>query len=228
MLRRLVSALARSGELSGNFGSSIVIRLTRSQSSIRVRRKSSLIVSTRIVSSIFFQPRQSRPSGGGPCAGGGGCIACDRNEEEECVSTCSHKGDDRRDMAGRRTGFVWWGWRKPCWYGRVAPKTRVQLCSRITSTSRILTRSEPRAKTALATRQFRAWCTGSSARRFSAGDALQNAIKLRVVSRTTKSVSYLVKTADLASQAAATVILCFFLSCFFVSMFFHLHGVVLE
>src|ERR1700685_1405331 len=112
MLRKLVSPLARSGELSGNFGSSIVIRLTRSQSSIRVRRKSSLIVSTRIVSSIFFRPRQSRPSGGGPCAGGGGCIACDGNGEDECSSTCSHKGDDRCDTAGRRTGLVWWRWRK--------------------------------------------------------------------------------------------------------------------
>jgi hypothetical protein len=40
-------------------------------------------VSTRIVSSIVFRPRQSRPPGGGLCAGGGGCIACDRNEEEE-------------------------------------------------------------------------------------------------------------------------------------------------
>src|ERR1700686_1294342 len=91
MLRKLVSALARSGELSGNFGSSVVIRFARLQSSIRVRRKSSLIVSTRIVSSIFFRPRQSRPSGGGPCAGGGGCIACDGNGEDECFSTCSHK-----------------------------------------------------------------------------------------------------------------------------------------
>src|SRR5580693_941186 len=106
MLRRLVRAFARSGELSGNFGSSFVIRLTRPQSSIRVRRISSLIVSTRIVSSIVFRPRQSRPSGGGPCAGGGGCIACDGNEEDECFSTCSHGGDDRRDTAGRRTGLV--------------------------------------------------------------------------------------------------------------------------
>src|ERR1700676_2131422 len=112
MLRKLVSAFARSGEWSGNFGSSIVIRLTRSQSSIRVRRQSSLIVSTRIVSSIVFRPRQSRPSGGGPCAGGGGCIACDGNEEDECVSTCSHAADERCDMAGRRTGLVGWRWRK--------------------------------------------------------------------------------------------------------------------
>src|SRR3984885_16197375 len=86
MLRKLVSALARSGEPSENVGSSFVIRRTRSQSSIRVRRKSSLIVSSRIVSSIVFRPRQSRPSGGGPCAGGGGCIACDGNGEDECAA----------------------------------------------------------------------------------------------------------------------------------------------
>src|ERR1700689_3304339 len=102
MLRRLVSAFTRSGEPSGNFGSSVGIRLTRSESSIRVRRQSSLIVSTCIVSSIFFRPRQSRPSGGGPCAGGGGCIACDGNEEDEGISTCSHSADERRDKAGRR------------------------------------------------------------------------------------------------------------------------------
>src|SRR6202046_3135309 len=112
MLRKLVSALARSGELSGYVGSSVVIRLTRSQSSIRVRRISSFIVSTRIVSSIVFRPRQSRPSGGGPCAGGGGCIACDGNGEDERFSACAHQADDRRDKAGRRTGLVWTGWRK--------------------------------------------------------------------------------------------------------------------
>ena len=31
-------------------------------------------------------PRQSRLCGGGQCDGGGGCIACDRNEEEECYA----------------------------------------------------------------------------------------------------------------------------------------------
>src|SRR5580700_7506866 len=83
MLRRVVSALSRSGEPSGKSGSSFVIRVSRAQSSIRVRRISSVSVSTRIVSSIVFRPRQSRPSGGGPCPGGGGCIACERNEEEQ-------------------------------------------------------------------------------------------------------------------------------------------------
>ncbi len=38
----------------------------------------------RIVSSNVFRPRQSRPSGRGPCAGGGGCIAYDQNGVEEC------------------------------------------------------------------------------------------------------------------------------------------------
>jgi hypothetical protein len=60
-----------------------------------------MIVSNRMVSSIVFRPRQSRPSGGGPSDEGGGRIACDRNEEEECDlvrrslgeggSTCGHE-----------------------------------------------------------------------------------------------------------------------------------------
>jgi hypothetical protein len=29
--------------------------------------------------------------GRGPCDGGGGCIACDRNEVEECPCTCIHE-----------------------------------------------------------------------------------------------------------------------------------------
>src|SRR5580704_15764795 len=71
-----------------------------------------MCVSTRIISSIFFRPRQSRPSGGGPCAGGRGCIACDGNGEDECFSTCSHAAEQRSDMAGRRrTGLVRVRWR---------------------------------------------------------------------------------------------------------------------
>jgi Protein of unknown function (DUF3768) len=33
-----------------------------------------------------YRPRQSRPCDGGQSDGGGGCIACDRNEEEECFA----------------------------------------------------------------------------------------------------------------------------------------------
>ena len=85
--------------------SSAVIRWTRSQSSIRVRRISSLIVITRIVSSIIFRPRQSRPSVGGPCAGGGGCIACDGNGVDECFSTCSHEPTTARHGRKEKDGF---------------------------------------------------------------------------------------------------------------------------
>src|ERR1700730_1461960 len=107
MLRRVESALSRSAEPSGKSGSSLVIRVSRAQSSIRVRRISSVSVSTRIVSSITFRPRQSRPSGGGLCAGGGGCIACDRNEEEERVSTCAHQAEDGARWP--KEGRVWCG-----------------------------------------------------------------------------------------------------------------------
>ena len=112
MLRKVGERVVAFGRAFRKSGSSLVIRVSRAQSSIRVRRISSVIVSTRIVSSIIFRPRQSRPSGGGQCAGGGGCIACDGNEEEECVSTCSHAADERCEMAERRTSLVWSGWRK--------------------------------------------------------------------------------------------------------------------
>jgi hypothetical protein len=59
----------------------LVIFPSRPQSSILDRRSSSIIVSTLIVSSIVFRPRQSRSSDEGKGDGGGGCIACDRNEE---------------------------------------------------------------------------------------------------------------------------------------------------
>jgi hypothetical protein len=80
----------------------LVIFASRPQSSILDRRISSMIVSTLIVSSIVFRPRQSQPSAGRQGDGGGGCIACDRNEEEECVSTCSHAAD----LPARRRGFA--------------------------------------------------------------------------------------------------------------------------
>src|SRR5262249_27217327 len=57
-------ALELAREPSGRSGGALVIRISRSVSSIRVRRISSMIVSTRMVASIAFRPRQSRPSGG--------------------------------------------------------------------------------------------------------------------------------------------------------------------
>jgi hypothetical protein len=77
-----------------------------------VRRISSVSVSTRIVSSIVIRPRQSRPSGRGPCAGRGGCIACDRNVRGGVRSTCSQAAEERCDMAERKRGLVRWRWRK--------------------------------------------------------------------------------------------------------------------
>src|SRR5258708_5819521 len=108
MLRRLMCAASRSAEPSGRSSSRLVIRASRSQSSILDRRISSYIVSTLIFSSIVFRPRQSRPSGGGPSDGGGGCIACDRNEEEECFSTCGHQPTNGAIRPEARTGLVRW------------------------------------------------------------------------------------------------------------------------
>jgi hypothetical protein len=148
MLRRVVSALSRSGEPSGKSGSSFVIRVSRTQSSIRVRRIRSVSVSTRIVSSIVFRPRQSRPSGGGLCDGGGGCIACDRNKEEECAALAPIKPRTVRD-GRKKDGVGAVGWRKRVVIRPYLCAVRViQDCSRITSTCRILTRSAPRPKTA--------------------------------------------------------------------------------
>src|SRR6202051_2746003 len=107
MLRRVVSALSRSAEPSGKSVSSLVIRVSRAQSSIRVRRISSVSVSTRIVSSILFRPRQSRPSGGGPRDGGGGSIACGRSEEEECAALAPIK--PRNGASWPQEGRVWCG-----------------------------------------------------------------------------------------------------------------------
>jgi hypothetical protein len=72
MLRKLVSALNWSGEPSGKAGSSLVILAARSQSSIRVRRISSLIVRTRNFLLHRFPAAPIAAFGGGPCAGGGG------------------------------------------------------------------------------------------------------------------------------------------------------------
>jgi len=88
MFRRLITAAARSYEPSGKSGKAFVIFAARSQSSIFDRRISSVIVSTRIVSSVI----STAPIAAfcwRPCAGGGGCIACDRNVREGVQSTCS-------------------------------------------------------------------------------------------------------------------------------------------
>src|SRR5712672_1441606 len=65
-------------------GRALVIRTSRSISSIRVRRISSLIDSTRIVASIVFDRANRGLLAEAHGDGGGGCIACNRNEEEEC------------------------------------------------------------------------------------------------------------------------------------------------
>jgi hypothetical protein len=84
----LSGAFCRSTEPSGSSGRALVIRTSRSLSSIHVRRISSIIVSTRIVACIVFDRANRGLLAEAPCDGGGGCIACDRNEEKECFSTC--------------------------------------------------------------------------------------------------------------------------------------------
>src|ERR1700730_15657513 len=108
ILRRLMCAASRSAEPSGKSGSRLVIRASRSQSSILDRRISSLIVSTRIVASIVFDRANRGLLAEAPCSGGGGCIACDRNEEEECFSTCGHQPTNGANWPEARTGLVWW------------------------------------------------------------------------------------------------------------------------
>src|ERR1700692_1197266 len=136
----LICEASRSAEPSGKSGSSFVIRVSRAQSSIRVRRISSVSVSTRIVSSIVFRPRQSRPSGGGPCAGRGGGIACDRNEEEEGAALAPKKPRTVRD-GRKKVGFGAEGMEERVLIrAELRLRRAFQLCSRITSTSRILTR----------------------------------------------------------------------------------------
>ena len=100
----------------------LVIRTSRSISSIRVRRISSLIDSTRIVASIVFGRANRGLLAEAPCSGGGGCIACDRNEEEECFSAqprtrCGGRqkhlrpsADERCEMAESKDGIGVVGW----------------------------------------------------------------------------------------------------------------------
>jgi hypothetical protein len=84
---RLRSALCRSTEPLFHSGRHAAIWQASSHNSWAVRCIRSAKLHSFIISSIAG-PRQSRPSEGGPCAGGGGCIACDRNDVEECVCTC--------------------------------------------------------------------------------------------------------------------------------------------
>jgi len=63
----------------------------------------------------IFRPRQSRPSGGGSCAGGGGCIACDGNGEDERACPGRDPGSALASMKPRngaswsKEGRVWCG-----------------------------------------------------------------------------------------------------------------------
>jgi hypothetical protein len=105
MLRKLASAFARSTEPSGKDGSSFAIRAASWHSSIRVRRISSVIVSTRMVSSIV----PAAPIAAfweAPATEGGGCIACDGNEEDERASACAHQAEERCFLAERRARLV--------------------------------------------------------------------------------------------------------------------------
>jgi hypothetical protein len=81
MLRRLVSALQSAREPGVNVGVSFATCAARLQSSIFVRRKSSMIVNTCIASSIFFGRAESGLLEA--CAGGGGRTACGRNAVHE-------------------------------------------------------------------------------------------------------------------------------------------------
>jgi len=65
---------------------------------------SSLIVSTRIFSSIVFGRANRALLAEAHSDGGGGCIACDRNEEEECFSTHLEHGSTAARRAGQETG----------------------------------------------------------------------------------------------------------------------------
>jgi hypothetical protein len=52
-----------------------------------------------------YRPRQSRPCDGRQSDGGGGCIACDRNEEEECfalaaISRRTAPNGRKKDVSG--------------------------------------------------------------------------------------------------------------------------------
>jgi hypothetical protein len=89
-----------------------VICATSRFSSIRVRRISSVSVSTRMFPPSFFghanrgllaEANALEDAGASPATG---------TSEEVCVSACSHAADERCEMAERRTDLVRWGGRK--------------------------------------------------------------------------------------------------------------------
>ena len=114
-----MSAFCLSIEPSGKSGRALVIRTSRSVSSIRVRCISSIIVSTRILASIVFGRANRGLLAEAPCAGGGGRTACGRNEVEECfICRTPHSmrgrqkhlrpsADDGAKRPEARTGLVW-------------------------------------------------------------------------------------------------------------------------
>jgi hypothetical protein len=90
-------------------GRALVIRTSRSVSSTRVRRISSLIYSTRIVSSISFGRANRGLLAEALSDGGGGRTACGRNEVEELLlpSPAPHAGEAEALAAiGRRPALV--------------------------------------------------------------------------------------------------------------------------
>jgi hypothetical protein len=89
-LRRLIIALFCSTEPTGEFRSREPCQQIAKLDPHR--RINSVRECTRIVSSIVYRPRQSRPCDGGQSDRGGGSIACDRNEEEECFALAAIAG----------------------------------------------------------------------------------------------------------------------------------------
>jgi hypothetical protein len=98
MLRRLITALARSVEPSGKSGKAFVIRAARSQSSIFDRRISSMIDSIRIVSSIF-STAPITAFWWRPCAGGGGVHRLRPKRREGVRQNLQPIADERCEMA---------------------------------------------------------------------------------------------------------------------------------
>jgi hypothetical protein len=67
-----------------------------------------MIVSTRIVASIVFGRANRGLLVEALSAGGGGRIACGRNEEEECFSTCGREPTNGAKQPEARTGLARW------------------------------------------------------------------------------------------------------------------------
>lgn len=107
MLRTFTMALWCSGDPFRRFTRADVTCASRPHRSIRVRRISSVGVSTRIVSSVLLDRANRGLLVEVVCTGSGGCIACNRNEEEERVSACSHTAENRRDKNLEGRVLVW-------------------------------------------------------------------------------------------------------------------------